>query len=143
MMIKLNVGHTGITVLSSEKLVVGNVNSLHIKFFFTPEWDGLTRTAVFTNGGTARSVILSTDSCPIPWEVLSSAGKLFVSVRGTDDDGEYRLCTEDEFIGHVLDSSAADPAALTGDSVPDALDVLLAELSSILDGIQILIGGDD
>ena len=68
-----------------EPLTSGSVNAYLVRFAFSPDWEGLTRTAVFRyGGGEAVSVLLDgTDQCAIPWEVLTSHGaRLDVGVYG-------------------------------------------------------------
>lgn len=68
-----------------EPLTSGSVNAYLVRFAFSPDWEGLTRTAVFRyGGGEAVSVLLDgTDQCTIPWEVLTSHGaRLDVGVYG-------------------------------------------------------------
>lgn len=81
-MIKLNVRHTKLDVKDSQLLAERNVNSIHIRFMFSPEWISLSKIAVFSNGETKFSAELSSDKCTIPWEVLTSVGEVFVSLRG-------------------------------------------------------------
>ena len=133
-MIKLNVIHTGITASDRETLIAGNVNSISVEFSFSEDWDGLTHVAVFTNGSTRRSVLLDGNTCPIPWEVLVRAGRLFVSVRGIGSEGTFLLCTEDEFLGCVIESSASDIVSETSEVTPDVLDSLLARINELEGG---------
>ena len=133
-MIKLNVVHTGITASNRETLIAGNVNSISVEFGFSEDWDGLTRIAVFSNGSTRRSVLLDGNTCPIPWEVLARAGRLFVSVRGIGSEGAFLLCTEDEFLGCVLESSASDTVSEAAEATPDVFDSLLARVNGLTDG---------
>lgn len=49
--------------------------------FTTDEWNGLTKTALFTaNGRNYASIIGLDNKCPVPWEVLVDSGYVFVSV---------------------------------------------------------------
>lgn len=68
-----------------EPLVSGMSNSVLCEFSFSDEWEGLTKTAVFTNGKVTRDVILYDDTCYIPNEVLDDAEwNVSVGVYGTD-----------------------------------------------------------
>ena len=84
-MFLLQASKNKLTLLSREPLTSGSVNAYLVRFAFSPDWEGLTRTAVFRyGGGEAVSVLLDgTDQCAIPWEVLTSHGaRLDVGVYG-------------------------------------------------------------
>lgn len=73
--------------------VSGSVKFEKIKFYFPEEWDGLLKTAVFSNGEKTVRIVLSgtseyctgEDECYIPHEVLLCP-EFTVSVFGTKDD---------------------------------------------------------
>ena len=78
-----------LTVRKRESLTSGSVNAYEARFEFSPDWEGLTKTAVFKAGNEVRSVLLGADGqCTIPWEVLSSHGRQLTAgicgTRGTD-----------------------------------------------------------
>ena len=80
---------TQLTVRAREPLTSGMLNTAEARFEFSPDWEGLTKTAVFKAGNGVRSVLLGEDSqCVIPWEVLSSHGRQLTAgvcgTRGTD-----------------------------------------------------------
>lgn len=84
-MFLLQASKNKLTLLKREPLTSGSVNAYPVRFTFSPDWEGLTRTAVFRyGGGEAVSVLLDgTDQCTIPWEVLTSHGcRLAVGVYG-------------------------------------------------------------
>ena len=58
-----------------------------ISFTFSPDWDGLLKTAVFIAGKTSKDVVLTEDNCNIPPEVLVFPGEhLRVGVFGETAD---------------------------------------------------------
>lgn len=60
-----------LTVRQREPVTSGSVNVYHVRFEFSPDWDGLTHTAVFRAGAVSRSVLLDdSGECEIPWEVM-------------------------------------------------------------------------
>ena len=66
----------------TEKLTSGSVG-VTINFVFSPEWDGLLKTAVFDAGEAKIDVVLTSESCEVPPEVLACPGKqLSVGVFG-------------------------------------------------------------
>ena len=84
-------------VRSQEPITSGSVNVYPVRFAFSAEWDGLSRTAVFKAGadGEPVSVLLDASSeCTIPWEILTEKGPLLMAgVYGTDASGEIVLPT--------------------------------------------------
>lgn len=75
-----------------ERLTSGMVG-LQCEFVFDSAWDGLARTAVFVAGSVQRDVLLTGDTCNVPWEVLKTAGyHLTVGVYGTNADGTLGSC---------------------------------------------------
>lgn len=132
-MIKLNVKHTKLNASCLETLVAGNVNSIFAEFSFSPEWDGLSRVAVFSNGTAKLSVPLSDNSCAIPWEVLSSPGELTVAVRGIGSGGAV-ICTENASLGKVTDTLADDDGDTPADATPGVIDSLISDVADLISG---------
>lgn len=91
-----------------EPVTSGSVNAYQVHFTFSPEWEGLTRTAVFKAGDTAVSVPLEDGGeCGIPWEVLAEPGvELFAGVYGARD-GEVVLPTVWVGLGMILEGVPA------------------------------------
>lgn len=130
-MIKLDIKHTKIKASCLETLVVGNVNSIFIECAFSPEWNELSKIAVFSNGASKVSVLLSEDICAIPWEMLSCPGELLVAVRGVGDGGALVLCTENASLGNVNESLADDDTELPDDATPAVFDTLVADIAEL------------
>lgn len=62
---------TRLTMQEQEPVTSGSIGVYHVRFCFSPDWDGMNRTAVFRAGGRTVSVLLDeTSLCTIPWEVL-------------------------------------------------------------------------
>ena len=74
-----------------ELLTAGMAKAVTVEFVFSPEWDGLTKTAVFSNGKTTVDVLAANwdgDTVPVPHEVLAVPGRhARVGVYGTDESG--------------------------------------------------------
>lgn len=74
-----------------ELLTAGMSKAVTVQFVFSPAWDGLTKTAVFTNGKTAVDVLAASwdgDTVPVPHEVLAVPGRhARVGVYGADESG--------------------------------------------------------
>ena len=74
-----------------ELLTAGMSTAVTVQFVFSPEWDGLTKTAVFSNGKTTVDVLAANwdgDTVPVPHEVLAVPGRhARVGVYGADESG--------------------------------------------------------
>ena len=84
-MIIRHVSKAAITVAQSVLLPSGMVQAVQVRFCFSPEWEGLTRTAVFRAGQVSVSCLLDEENCcTVPWECLQTAGThLMAGVYGT------------------------------------------------------------
>ena len=93
-----------------EPLTSGMVGA-KVAFALSPDFDGLTVTAVFTNGAVTKDILNPGDECFIPPEVLETAGKTvkvgIYAVRGS----EIVIPTVYAPIGEVL--PGADPSGDT------------------------------
>lgn len=83
MYLRFNVESQHLTRTDRSIVVARSENYLKAKFDFSPDWDGVTKTAVFTNGGRVYNVILDNDECFVPTEVIRK-GCFTVSVFGGD-----------------------------------------------------------
>ena len=74
-----------------ELLTAGMSKAVTVQFVFSPEWDGLTKTAVFSNGKTTVDVLAANwdgDTVLVPNEVLAVPGRhARVGVYGADESG--------------------------------------------------------
>lgn len=97
-----------------ELLTAGMAKVVTVHFAFSPDWDSLSKTAVFSDGWRTVDVLEATwtDGCvPIPHEVLQTAGRsVRVGVYGSDSTG-VALPTIWAELGRVR--PAADPSGDT------------------------------
>ena len=74
-----------------ELLTAGMSKAVTVQFVFSPAWDGLTKTAVFSNGKTTVDVLAASwdgDTVPVPHEVLAVPGRhARVGVYGANESG--------------------------------------------------------
>ena len=92
----------------TERLTSGMVG-LQCEFVFDGAWDGLARTAVFWAGNEKRDVLLTGDTCTVPWEVLKTAGyQLVIGVYGTNAEGTLVIPTCYAMCGSI--APGADPS---------------------------------
>ena len=121
-MIELNVTKAKMNATSYETLTSGMANAVSVHFTFSSDWDGLDKTAVFSNG--AETVTLlesewpSADTCVVPYEVLQEAGKqVLVGLVGTSGDAVI-LPTVWCSIGRVRFGASAEGDPSTGPTLP-------------------------
>ena len=92
----------------TERLTSGMVG-LQCEFIFDEAWDGLARTAVFWAGNEKRDVLLTGDTCTVPWEVLKTACyQLVIGVYGSNADGTLAIPTVYAMCGSI--APGADPS---------------------------------
>ena len=86
-MIEITINKADAVASQLETLVCGMVNMVEIHFTLSEHWDGLLKTAVFTNGQTTIDVLesawLTPDICVLPPEMVAVPGKkVSVGLRG-------------------------------------------------------------
>lgn len=116
--------------VQSELLTSGMVGQ-PIEFEYSPDFDGLTLTAVFTNGKTTVDVLNPGNQCVIPHEVLDAVGTLvkvgIYAVRGN----ELVIPTVYATIGIVL--KGADPS---GDVSADPTLPVWAQIQGVIGNLN-------
>lgn len=90
-----------------EPVTSGSVNVYPVRFEFSEDWDGLTRTAIFRAGAESRAVLLDeSEGCTVPWEVLEKPGvELYCGLYGTRD-GHTLLPTIWADLGVILEGAS-------------------------------------
>lgn len=93
-MVNIHFNVDGQHVVCTDKRILasGSKNYLNAVFSFSPDWDGMCKTAVFTRNGVKKYKLLVEDQCVIPWEVLRQGG-FVMSVVGM---GDGSVVTTDE-----------------------------------------------
>ena len=98
-----------------ELLTAGMAKAVTVQFVFSTEWDGLTKTAVFSAGRTTVDVLESAwdgNKVVVPHEILADAGPIArVGVYGANADGLI-LPTVWVTLGKVM--PAAEPSGNPG-----------------------------
>ena len=70
-------------VMEKELITSGSANIYPVRFEFSPDWDGLERTAIFQAGCRKKAVPIVDGVCSVPAEVLSEPGRyLMMGVCG-------------------------------------------------------------
>lgn len=113
-----------------ELLTAGMAKAVSVEFAFSSDWDGLTKTAVFTNGRATIDVLPAKwdgDTVTVPAEILAVAGRYArVGVYGTNASGVV-LPTVWATLGKV--QPAAEPS---GDPSTDPTLPVWAQLQEII-----------
>jgi len=124
-MIEITINKADAAASQLETLVCGMVNVVQIHFTLSEHWEGLHKTAVFTNGQTTIDVLesewLTADTCVLPPEMLAVAGKkISVGLRGqaTGEDGVDILPSTLCSLGAVKPGPAAQADTGTQPSLP-------------------------
>lgn len=98
-----------------ELLTAGMAKAVTVEFVFSDDWDGLTKTAVFSAGRTTVDVLESAwdgNKVVVPHEILADAGPIArVGVYGANEDGLI-LPTVWVTLGKVM--PAAEPSGDPG-----------------------------
>lgn len=90
----------------------GSVNVYSVRFEFSDDWIGLSRTAIFRAGAESRAVLLGEDNeTVIPWEVLQKPSlELFCGVYGIEG-GHTVLPTVWTSLGVILEGASLGESA--------------------------------
>lgn len=129
-MIKVIYNKTCGRCVQSEPLTSGMVGQ-PIEFEYSPDFDGLTLTAVFTNGKTTVDVLNPSNQCVIPHEVLDTVGTLVkVGIYATKGN-ELVIPTVYATIGIVL--KGADPS---GDVSADPTLPVWAQIQALMGNLN-------
>lgn len=88
-MFVMNVDKNIATISQTEKMTSGSSKVYLVEFYFSPEWEDLSRVAVFRSGDTIVDVLLDESNvCFMPWEVLVTPKvPIYFGVYGTKDGG--------------------------------------------------------
>lgn len=122
----------------TEKLTSGSIG-VTINFVFSPEWDGLLKTAVFDAGEAKIDVVLTSGSCEVPPEVLACPGKqLSVGVFGELADKTLVIPTIYAEAGIIR--PGATPAGMSSapptPSWPEQVQAIALEAKEVADSIR-------
>lgn len=128
-MTELFADRASLTVTRREPVTSGARGAFRTRFAFSPDWDGLQRTAVFRAGDRTVSVLLDgSGECDIPWETLSVPGRrLLAGVYGVRDE-DVALPTVWADCGYILDG--ASPGDPPQSPTPGAYELLLSRLKT-------------
>lgn len=131
-MFQLSAEKTRLALLEREDVTSGSVNVYEVRFSFSEEWYGLTKTAVFRAGEKNVPVLLDeTGACVVPWEVLAAPGlRLEAGVYGTRS-GDVVLPTVWADLGYICTGAA--PGSPSWPPTPELWEQELARKGDRLD----------
>jgi len=120
--IEINVNGVELEVKTNQSLIAGSVGDVGCTFTFSPDWDPLTKVAVFTGGTESRSVMLDGSTVELPWETLQNEQVAYmIGVYGLDSGYLVRQ-TVPVLAGYVrCGSGDAQPAASPSPSLTQQL----------------------
>lgn len=128
----LHAHKTKLTLRQRELVTSGSVNVYPVRFEFSPDWDGLQKTAVFRAGNGSVSALLNdSGEVNVPWEVIRKPGiALQVGIYGTRGEDEV-LPTVWANLGVILEG--AEPGEIARPPTPD---LWQQELAGKADGMK-------
>ena len=134
-MTEITINRTCVIVKRCERFTSGMVG-VKIKFSFSSEWAGLSKTAVFTNGDTTIDVLNVADEITIPHEVLAISGKklkvgVYSYTVGDNGNIEIAIPTVYADLGKVV--KGADPS---GDVSADPTLPVWAQIQGIIGNLN-------
>lgn len=134
---------TKLTLRRREPVTSGSVNVYPVRFEFSPEWEGLQKTATFRAGSGSASVILEeSGEADIPWEVLQTPGLLLQAGVYGRKGADTVLPTIWADLGVILEGTA--PGENAQPPTPELWEQALAEKADGLeyDGLTLSLTSD-
>lgn len=120
-MTTIMIGKALATVTENEILTSGMIGA-KVRFIFSEEWSGLTKTAIFKASYTTKAVTQDQwdgNSCSIPSEVLSKAGEpLLVGLYGINASKKIAIPTVWATVGAIRNGADPSADASTSDTLP-------------------------
>lgn len=105
---EMQVNKTAITRAAAVRIPKGVIGAV-VRFSFSPEWEGLSKTVVFRAGDVSKDILDVKEFAVIPAECTQEVGQLLeVGVYGVDAENTVAIPTMWEAIGRI--SEATDPS---------------------------------
>lgn len=125
-----------LALASKPLLASGDINSVVLHVLFDSAWDDyIAKTAVFhtSTDRTEYEKLLTGGECPIPDEVLTEAGTLFIAVRGVPVDGS--AVKTSEYVKYKI-VKGASPGTYTIQVTPDIYQQYIEAMKQQLDPVS-------
>lgn len=125
MQLKLKAVGTTLKIVNPLQIVSTQRYNDTCKFEFDSSWDGFNKTAVFYSDSTdTKLVLLSNDTCVIPWENLVKTGILYIGVFGTKDT----ITRPTNFVTHEIVQGAYIEGTTPSEPTQDIYAQILAKM---------------
>ncbi len=134
MQLNFNVTKQTLTRSDNEAPASGSVEYLEAKFTFSGDWEGTTKTAVFTRNSLVFNQLLDNDGvCKVPHDIIVANGAA-ISVFGTD--GTKRITTNPLFVrinlsGYKDGITPEPPTPTVYEQIIEKLDDVKAEIPDV------------
>mgnify|MGYP004622220115 CR=1 FL=1 len=126
MTIAFNVRNQRMELCENVFMASETVNYVDCRFYFSEEWSGFEKTAIFSNIGGSYSVLLSGDACIVPHEVLSDS--FSVSVFGIQNGEKFRRITTNA-VSVQVSSSGYKEGDTPDEPTPDVYETIVLRLA--------------
>lgn len=123
MRLLFNIDHQHISVTRGQSVVSDSVRYLTAQFGFSEDWDGTAKTAIFSGKGGTYEVLLTNDSCTVPYEVIS--GRFGVSVFGVRNG--VRITTDTAYL--CVQQSGYTPGETPSEPTPSVYEQLIDKIA--------------
>ena len=129
---QIRVDKDNLRIIKLSQLESGEVDVTEVNFIFSPEYDNLSKVAVFTLGDKSYKVILQNDKCYIPTEVLVEGNKITIGVYAFKVDGEQLTLRYSPVpvTAEILKGSYVEHAENSSDPTPTEIEQLLDLINS-------------
>ena len=129
---KIRVDKDNLRIIELSQLESGEVDVTEVNFIFTPEYEDLIKTAVFTLGDKSYKVILQNDKCFVPTEVLVEGNKITIGVYAFKQDSEELILRYSPVpvTAEILKGSYVEEAENTSHPTPTEIEQLLDLINS-------------
>ena len=132
---RIDISGASAVIRNQDILTVGMVGA-KAEFRFSEEWNGLSKIAVFRQGGVSKDVIITSSVATIPWEVLRSSGlPVSIGVYGANSGGTVVIPTI--WVDTRPLRAGADPS---GDESADPTPSVWAEMLGKISDIESVAG---
>ena len=127
---RIDISGASAVIRNQDILTVGMVGA-KAEFRFGEEWNGLSKIAVFRQGGVSKDVTITSSFATIPWEVLRSPGlPVSIGVYGANSGGTVVIPTI--WVDTRPLRSGADPSGdESADPTPSVWAEMLGKISDI------------
>jgi hypothetical protein len=115
---EMQVNKTAITRAAAAKVPYGVIGAV-VRFSFSPEWEGLSKTVVFRAGDVTKDILDVDQFAVIPAECTQELGQLLeVGVYGVDAENTVAIPTMWEAIGKIAEATDPSGDASTEPTLP-------------------------